>query len=76
MKKGAWCTNGASPATFGSMFGIAAYQDKVYGFSRKGDIVEIHSDDGSGCLIAADPSLKFAGAGVTTIAPVQAPPPK
>ncbi|WP_146651982.1 hypothetical protein [Labilithrix luteola] len=74
--KGSWCTNPASPNTFGSMFGIAAFHDKVYGFSRKGDVVEIHNDDGSGCLVAAYASDPFAGAGVTTTAPVQAPPPK
>ncbi len=73
--KGKWCTNAASPKTFGSMFGIAAFEDKIFGFSRHGDFVEIHNDDGSACLIAADASKKFAGAGVTTIAPVVAPPP-
>jgi hypothetical protein len=76
VNKGSWCTNAASPPTFGSMFGIAAFQDKVYGFSRKGDVVEIRISDGSGCLVAAYSSDAFAGAGVTTIAPVQAPPPK
>jgi hypothetical protein len=72
---GAWCTNPMSPATFGSMFGVAAFEDKVYGFSRKGDFVEIHNTDGSGCLVASYDADKFAGAGVTTIAPVVAPPP-
>lgn len=74
--KGTWCQNAASPDTFTSMFGIAAFEDKVYGFSRKGELVEIHNDDGTACLVAADPLLKFAGAGVTTTAPVKAPPPK
>jgi len=73
--KGAWCTNADSPKSFGGMFGIVAYKDKVFGFSRAGDIVEIHNNDGSGCLISADPAKKFAGAGVTTTAPVVAPPP-
>ena len=72
--KGSWCTNASSPTSFGSMFGIVAYQSRVYGFSRAGDIVEIHNDDGSGCLVSTDPSRKFAGAGVTTSAPVVAPP--
>jgi hypothetical protein len=76
VKKGAWCTNNASPAEFGSMFGIVAFRDKVYGFSRKGDFVEIRNDDGTGCLLAAYPQDKFAGAGVTTSAPVVAPPVK
>jgi hypothetical protein len=72
--RGSWCTNNASPQTFGSMFGIVAYQDKVYGFSRSGDIVEIHNTDGSGCLVSSDTSRKYAGAGITTTAPVVAPP--
>ena len=72
--KGAWCKNAASPQTFGSMFGIVAYKDIVYGFSRKGDVVEIHNTDGSGCLVSSDPTRKFAGAGITTSAPVIAPP--
>jgi hypothetical protein len=51
VKKGAWCTNASSPATFGSMYGIAAFKDKVYGFSRSGDFIEIHNTDGTGCLL-------------------------
>lgn len=73
VNKGSWCTNAASPATFGSMFGIAAFQDKVYGFSRSGNVVEIHNDDGTGCLVNAFSSMKFSGAGVTTSAPVIVP---
>jgi hypothetical protein len=72
--KGSWCKNSASPQTFGSMFGIVAYKDVVYGFSRAGDIVEIHNTDGSACLVSADTSRKYAGAGITTTAPVVAPP--
>lgn len=76
VKKGAWCTNAASPTTFGSMFGIVAYQDKVYGYSRRGDFIEIDNDDGTGCLVAEETGLAFAGAGINTLAPVKAPPPK
>ena len=76
VNKGSWCTNPASPASFGSMFGIAAYQDKVYGFSNKGDVVEIHNTDGSGCLVNSYASMAFDGAGVSTLAPVVAPPPR
>ncbi len=71
--RGSWCNNPASPSSFGSMFGIAAYGSKVFGFSREGDIVEINNADGTGCLVSAQPALKFAGAGVTTSAPVVAP---
>jgi hypothetical protein len=72
--RGSWCTNALSPQSFGSMFGIVAYQDKVYGFSHSGDIVEIHNNDGSGCLVVGTSSSQFAGAGITTTAPVVAPP--
>ena len=71
--KGAWCMNSASPQSFGSMFGIVAYKDIVYGFSRAGDVVEIHNTDGTACLVSSDTTKKFAGAGITTIAPVIAP---
>jgi hypothetical protein len=73
VSRGSWCMNAASPQTFGGMFGIVAYKDVVYGFSRQGDIVEIHNTDGTGCLVSSDPSRKFAGAGITTVAPVVAP---
>jgi hypothetical protein len=71
--RGSWCTNGTQ-SSFGSMFGIVAYKDKVFGFSRAGDVIEIHNTDGTGCLLQADPTNKFAGAGITTTAPVVAPP--
>ncbi|HEY8075673.1 MAG TPA: hypothetical protein VIF62_16220 [Labilithrix sp.] len=71
--RGSWCTNGTQ-TSYGSMFGIVAYQDKVYGFSRAGDVIEIHTADGTGCLIQSIASDKFAGAGITTSAPVVAPP--
>ncbi|MEO7111992.1 MAG: hypothetical protein ABI183_16230 [Polyangiaceae bacterium] len=74
--RGSWCTNSASPSTFGSIFGVIAYQDKVYGFSRHGDFIEMHNDDGSGCLVDSNPGVAFAGSGITTIAPVTAPPPR
>jgi len=60
--------------TFGSMFGIVAYKDKVVGFSTKGDIVSISNVDGSATLISSSPSIRFTGAGVSTLAPVVAPP--
>jgi hypothetical protein len=64
-----------SPSTtFGSMFGIVAYKDKVVGFSTKGDIVSISNVDGSATLISSNPTLRFTGAGVSTLAPVIAPP--
>lgn len=71
--RGSWCNNG-SQTSYGSMFGIVAYKDKVFGFSRSGDIVEIHNTDGTGCLVRSDSANKYAGAGITTLAPVIAPP--
>ncbi len=64
----------SSSQTFGSMFGIVAYQDKVIGFSNKGDIVSINNVNGAATLIATVANVKFAGAGVSTLAPVIAPP--
>ncbi len=72
--RGSWCTSSGSQSSYGSMFGIVAYKDKVIGFSRSGDVIEIHNTDGTGCLIQSDNTNKFAGAGITTTAPVVAPP--
>ena len=66
----------ATTGDYGNMYGIAAWNDKVYGFSRSGDLVEIATQDGSACLVQPYPSAKFAGAGVTTLAPVITPQPK
>lgn len=74
--KGAQCQNAASPKTFGSIFGVVALGAEVYGFSRRGDFVDVANVDGSGCLLWADSNIKFAGAAITTVAPVIAPPPK
>lgn len=54
---------------FGSMYGIAAWKDKVYGFSRDGKLLSIDNSNGVGTHIATT-AYKFAGAGVTTLAPV------
>ena len=56
------------------MFGIAAWNDKVYGMSRAGNLVDIDITDGAGCLVQGYPDSKFSGAGVTTLAPVIPPP--
>ncbi len=72
-------TSGSAPAVgtgFQSMFGIAAYEDKVYGFSHEGDIVQIDNNSGSACLLSTLASNAFAGAGVTTGAPVIPPTPR
>jgi hypothetical protein len=80
VKQAAGCaapTTGATPAVgfgFQSMYGIAAYQDKVFGFSHLGAVVSIDNTDGSACLLNMLGSTSFSGAGVTTSAPVVAPP--
>lgn len=63
----AGCTQ--TSCAFGSMYGIAAWKDKVYGFARDGKLLTIDNTTGQGTLIAATPH-SFAGAGVTTLAPV------
>ncbi len=59
---------------YGSMFGIAAWNDKVYGFSHSGAMVLISNVDGSACLVQSSSTQKWDGAGVTTVAPVDVPP--
>ena len=68
--------NDGTQGDYGNMYGIAAWDKKVYGFSRSGNLVDIDITDGSGCLVQAYGDDKFSGAGVTTLAPVVAPPPK
>ncbi len=61
----------------GSMYGITAYDDRVYGFSYDGSIVSVDNSTGQAQLIGS-PLTKpgFAGAGVTTSARVIPPQPK
>lgn len=62
---------------FGAMYGITAYEDKVYGFSYGGKIVSIDNSTGQAQLISS-PLVQpgFAGAGVTTAARITPPQPK
>jgi hypothetical protein len=51
----------------GSMYGISAYQDKVFGFSHSGDIVEINNSDGTPTVLQSlGTNFAWAGAGVST----------
>jgi hypothetical protein len=71
---------------FGSIYGIAAFNDRVYGFVYKrsegstpaaGMLISINNDTGAAQLISSPLNGDgFAGAGVTTLAPVVPPPPK
>jgi hypothetical protein len=59
---------------YGGMYGIAAFEDKVIGFSKNKFTVSIDNNLGTACLIAGNQPV-WDGAGVTTTAPVVAPPP-
>lgn len=65
---------GGVDAAYQQMLGIAAWNDKVYGFSHGGGVVEIDNTDGAACLVADTPTLFWNGAGLTTSAPVKPPP--
>jgi hypothetical protein len=59
---------------YGNMYGIAAWGDRVYGFSNGGHFVDIAISDGTGCLVKSFDIAGFYGAGITTLAPVEPPP--
>ncbi len=62
---------------FGSMYGIAAFEDKVVGFSYGGNVVSINNSTGLATLINTPLQMPgFAGAGVTTTVHVIPPTPK
>ena len=72
--KAAGC-NDTWSGDYGSMYGIAAWDSVVYGFSRTGNLVQINNDNGGTCLVQSYSPNKFSGAAVTTLAPVHPPPP-
>ena len=45
----------------------------VYGFSHQGSIVTIDNNDGTACLALSTPNDEWAGAAITTFAPVMVP---
>ena len=63
--KGAAC-NDPINATYGSTFGITAWNGSVYGFTHSGQIVQVSEVDGTSCLIRALPNDPWTGAGVST----------
>ncbi len=65
---------GADGLVAGSFFGIAAWNDAVFGFSRGGGLVRVLTADAGGCLVKTYVDYKFSGAGVTTLAPIDVPP--
>jgi hypothetical protein len=66
------CSDPAN-TSYGSIYGIAAYQDKVFGFSHQGYIVTIDNNDGTACLALSTGGDAWAGAAITTVAPVVPP---
>jgi hypothetical protein len=58
---------------YGSMYGIAAFQDKVFGFSHQGYVVTINNNDATACLTLSTQGDSWAGAAITTVAPVMPP---
>jgi hypothetical protein len=65
--------NDPANQSYGSMYGIAAYQDKVYGFSHQGYVVTISNNDGTACLALQTSGDSWAGAAISTVAPVKPP---
>lgn len=54
-----------------SLFGLGYWRSRLFGFSSRGELVDIDIDSGAGSLVAGDTGTdQFWGAGVTTIAPV------
>jgi hypothetical protein len=71
--KSASCTDSLN-TSYGGFYGIAAWEGDVLGFSHSGAIVRVNNVDGTGCLVANATPYPWAGAGVTTLAPIVAPP--
>jgi hypothetical protein len=73
--QGTGCSmNDTHSEDFGKLYGIGAWSDKIYGFSNSGALLDISNVDATACLVSYFSSDKWAGAGVTTQAPVIAPP--
>lgn len=73
--KSSTCTD-TTNATYGKMFGIAAWNSTIYGFSHDSYIVEISNVTGAACAVSGtNTTQSWSGAAVTTIAPVMPPPP-
>jgi hypothetical protein len=65
----------ADATEYRDMFGIASWNDKVFGFSHAGLAVVIDNGSGSTCALRDSMSegMLWTGAGVSTLAPVVAP---
>lgn len=64
---------------YGSVFGVTAWKDKVFGFGRGQNIaglaLTIDNDTGAACILKSF-TQEWSGAGITTTAEVDIPPPK
>lgn len=56
---------------FGGVFGCAVANNRVYAFTRDGDIIEIDADTGAGTNVRQYPQHAFWGAGVTPLAVIE-----
>jgi hypothetical protein len=54
---------------FGSLWGVAFWKGKIYGFSQNGQFILIDATTGVGTLVV-DNGIQWWGAGVTTSAPI------
>ena len=76
--KRAGCTDGVA-GDYGNMYGIAIFEDRVFGFSRfpgdsSGYAVDMSNADGTACRLQDFPATAWYGAGITTLVPVEPPP--
>jgi len=70
------CNDGLA-GDYGAVYGVASWNDHVYGFARKsgdGNLIDININDATACLVQTYTGDAWAGAGVTTLAPVIPPP--
>lgn len=71
------CDDGS--AGYGSVFGVTAWKDKVFGFARgqnlAGIAIAIDNDKGEACILKSF-NQEWSGAGITTSAEIEIPPPK
>lgn len=58
---------------FSRVFGLGYWRQTLYGFTRTGEFITINTRTGAGRRVSM-PTMQFSGAGVTTIASIEAPP--
>lgn len=63
-------TNGVG---FSRVFGLGYWRQTLYGFTRAGEFITINTRTSAGRRVSM-PTMQFSGAGVTTIASIEAPP--